>query len=547
MIYRLKTTLFFIFISIFFSSNIWALNIDSLKTELKNSKSSSEKFDNIQLIVTQLMGSDNSEALKYSFEALKISEQINDSTKLADALDNLGEIYRRLGKFDSTEFYLNKSIEIKKKTKNETLHSTYNLLGKSYANNGNYEKSISSFMSALYLMEDEKNEEGSAFYLNNIGIVFDIQGIYDKALEYYNKSLAIKEKNNMQDALAASYNNIAIVYFNLDDYEKSLEYHQKALKENIRMDKKRSIARSYNNVGYAYIYLGNYNQALANLKIALKMRKDLQDNRAIAQTEINISNAYNELNLLDSAQIYAQTGINIAKKINTKEVLDDGYELLSEIYKKKKMFEDALYYFELHLALKDTLRDKEAFASIAEMEAKYNLVKKEKEIQEKGFEIEKGKLLLKQKERTILFYSVLFVIALILVFVIVFAYFQKRRVNRLLVGQNLLINKRNLILKEDKTKLTSELKDKTEILEKVYSDKQSVDLPEELLSLSNREMEVLSYLALGWTDKEISEKLYVSVSTTKTHLRRIYSKLLVKGRAGAVSLAHKYHIIGGVD
>ncbi len=96
-----------------------------------------------------------------------------------------------------------------------------------------------------------------------------------------------------------------------------------------------------------------------------------------------------------------------------------------------------------------------------------------------------------------------------------------------------------------KEQLNSTLSDKTELLDKVYTVGQTAELPNELLSLSKREIEVLSYLALGWTDKEISEKLFISVPTTKTHLRRVYSKLLVSGRSGAVAIAHKYGIIGG--
>lgn len=59
-------------------------------------------------------------------------------------------------------------------------------------------------------------------------------------------------------------------------------------------------------------------------------------------------------------------------------------------------------------------------------------------------------------------------------------------------------------------------------------------------------MEVLACLALGNTDQEIADKLFISKSTAKTHLRRIYSKLLVNGRAGAVAIAHKYDIIGNI-
>lgn len=52
--------------------------------------------------------------------------------------------------------------------------------------------------------------------------------------------------------------------------------------------------------------------------------------------------------------------------------------------------------------------------------------------------------------------------------------------------------------------------------------------------LSSREEEVLRHVSEGYTDKEIASRIFVSVNTVKTHLRRIYEKLQVKNRAEAV-------------
>lgn len=67
-----------------------------------------------------------------------------------------------------------------------------------------------------------------------------------------------------------------------------------------------------------------------------------------------------------------------------------------------------------------------------------------------------------------------------------------------------------------------------------------VDLDEELVSLTQREQQVLSLAATGASDKEISEKLYISVHTVKSHMRNILSKLQVNSRREAARLAkHK--------
>ena len=51
--------------------------------------------------------------------------------------------------------------------------------------------------------------------------------------------------------------------------------------------------------------------------------------------------------------------------------------------------------------------------------------------------------------------------------------------------------------------------------------------------LTNREKEVLELLKCGYTNKEIAQKLYVSISTSKAHVTAILCKLNVKNRLQA--------------
>ena len=53
-------------------------------------------------------------------------------------------------------------------------------------------------------------------------------------------------------------------------------------------------------------------------------------------------------------------------------------------------------------------------------------------------------------------------------------------------------------------------------------------------NLSEREMEILSYLAKGYHDKEIADHFFLSIKTVRTHLRNIYRKLHVRSRTEAV-------------
>jgi NarL family two-component system response regulator LiaR len=63
------------------------------------------------------------------------------------------------------------------------------------------------------------------------------------------------------------------------------------------------------------------------------------------------------------------------------------------------------------------------------------------------------------------------------------------------------------------------------------------------LELSKRELEVLSLLAQGYSNQEIAAKLFVSLSTVKTHNQNLFEKLEVKRRIQAVEKAKRLQLI----
>lgn len=63
------------------------------------------------------------------------------------------------------------------------------------------------------------------------------------------------------------------------------------------------------------------------------------------------------------------------------------------------------------------------------------------------------------------------------------------------------------------------------------------------LDLSKRELEVLGLMAKGLSNQEIAERLFVSLSTVKTHNQSIFSKLDVKRRTQAIEKAKTLRII----
>ena len=52
--------------------------------------------------------------------------------------------------------------------------------------------------------------------------------------------------------------------------------------------------------------------------------------------------------------------------------------------------------------------------------------------------------------------------------------------------------------------------------------------------LTERELQIIAFVALGWSNKQIAKRLQISEWTVSTHLRRIFIKLGVDSRAAMV-------------
>lgn len=65
----------------------------------------------------------------------------------------------------------------------------------------------------------------------------------------------------------------------------------------------------------------------------------------------------------------------------------------------------------------------------------------------------------------------------------------------------------------------------------------------DVVELTKREMEILHLLQQGFSDREISDACFISLSTTKTHLQTIRKKLEVNGRRNIVVRAQELHLL----
>ena len=67
--------------------------------------------------------------------------------------------------------------------------------------------------------------------------------------------------------------------------------------------------------------------------------------------------------------------------------------------------------------------------------------------------------------------------------------------------------------------------------------------PSQLEGLTDRELEVLTLVAKGWSNGEVAERLFITPATTKSHVSRLLMKLGARDRAQLIVMAYEVGLV----
>jgi len=243
----------------------------------------------------------------------------------------------------------------------------------------NYFVALSYAQKALEISEKYQDLKGQRLALNMIGMTHFSLENYEQALLYFQKCVDVSEKNNDLYGISENTLNVGMVFEKQKRYREALEIQRKTILV-AQKDKNEYEAYSLSYIGNIYLEQNQFDSAIYYLTKGLVIEEKFNDLYLQAYTLVRLGKAYQKQNQFEKAIQYAEQTLVIANRMNLLTEKRDAYAILYEVYKNKTQYQKAMQYLELSKQANDSLTNTEKAKSVANLENKMNLDKKNQEL-----------------------------------------------------------------------------------------------------------------------------------------------------------------------
>lgn len=271
-------------------------------------------------------------------KSLALGQRIGNPRRIAPNLNNLGNAYKTLGKYDSAIIYLTESIKIKM---------------------------------------EMGTEESAAGTMSNLGLVYMEIENAEKALEYFKQAVEIVGENNRRSN--GFFNNMGIAYSKLGDSDSARFYLKKAI-ANLNPDgNERQFSQTYNNIAESFEDDEMYDSALHYSLKSYYLKKEFNSDLSLTYSAITLSKIYGVLGNYEEAKKYASEALEIAQKYNSPERVGEATWALGLTEERQGNFEQAAENYRAYIHIREELTREEIIKAAEDAERKFQTELKEKE------------------------------------------------------------------------------------------------------------------------------------------------------------------------
>jgi ATP/maltotriose-dependent transcriptional regulator MalT len=523
--------------------------LDTLKTDLEGKEDpkqhlyhllSSEKANYRLSVISNALGlqfqkeSNLDSAFYCHNKALDYAFKVSDNNQeIGISYNKIGIIYYYRSELDSAIIFFEKSIPYyqDKSLKANSLNN----LAVMNKYNSNPDIAIEKYLLAYDIYKELKDTIKQVYLLSNIGALYNDLSAFEKAEEYLGRGIKLAQNSENIEGEIHCKANLSKTLIDSKKYDNVTEMLTECINYYEGTKEYQFLISNKNNLANYYDEKGDRNKAL---KIYLEIL-NLIDETGIENGKeavlINVATSYQELGEYRKALAYLNKALVFSKENSLVVRYEPIYKSLSSVYQSMNNIDSSLYYKNLQIALRDSLDNVEREKKMMELEAEHQNKELNSDLQFKQSELDET-----EKQRALISKSLTYSLIIILITVFgVFIFYNRYKKKKLLADE---LAKRNQKNQSDIQNLESTLGTKNEEIETLshLKEKGKLPYPKDLDALTEREQEVLIGVQEGLKDQEIADKLFISITTVRTHLRKAYSKIDARNRAEAIQFISKF-------
>lgn len=440
------------------------------------------------------------------------------------------------------------------KKRRDSINMIYSLNGIAgfYGRLDSTKLSISSYMAALKLAQQSKNDYEYAFLLNNIGLIKLRLQSSEEAIKDLKKGLEIAKRVESSRLEITIRENIGYYYSDMDSLDQAEKEFRYTLDLSRRKNYNSLAFNSMVNLGVLERRKGNIERSDSLMWSALKMAKTEKLTYAISKiylslAQINLEQKkYKELDqFLDSAAAYRSMA-------NPNEIQELIYRLKYQSLESQGKFDEALQMYKRLTFFRDSLDNQGHVQLMSELQLRYDVERSEKEKLEERNRYEQKLAKEKLSSATLRFnigvVSIIFIILLGLFFIHHYRSKQKKEIE----FSNALVNK----LEEERSRIARDLHDglgqSLVILKNKVSRKQEEkDFFEEVDGDFSRVIEEVRTISRSLVPPELRrlglskslEKLFREISTSTAIFTQLDLEELIEDEINETDQVRLYRVI----
>lgn len=371
-----------ILLILLFSSHLLASHpqLDSLEKELARAKSDTERLQVLSNLNWEYLPV-NVERSKYFAEReIELAKKIGNHKYIAQGYNDLGISLMRQGNFTEAVKLHEEALKIRRKIKDKTgVASSLSKIGGCYTELDDYKKALAAQLEALQIYQDLGHAQYMAYTLNNISSLYEELRDYKKVLQYAQQSYELLKNTGDKAGIANALAYISMGVGAEKDYERAIDYQKQALELRTAISDSDAMAASLNNIGYYYRLLNDPGNAERYYAHALELAKRTKDKRSEALYNNNLGNVFMDKRDFDKAEVLLRKGLEQSLAENVRSMLILSYKSLGDLFALTGRGDSAIHYYNLYTDIQDSLFTADLAAKMSEMQAVYEVEKREKE------------------------------------------------------------------------------------------------------------------------------------------------------------------------